>query len=132
MAFPNTDGTITPECMSVIVISVKNCNHTEGINMEGVLSKEAVEGVLSHRKRKLDNAEALYTHENHSLDVKLTLHALKFINPSGVASVVADDERWIEFSEDKPYIGFAMSMAQTDRGEHLFVAEEVSPHLLVS
>jgi hypothetical protein len=131
MAFPNTDGTVTPECMSFIVISVKNCNHTEGIKMEGI-RKEAVEGVVaSHKKRKLDN-NAFYTHENHSLNVRLTLNALKFINPSGVASVAADEERWIEFSEDKPYIAFAMSMAQTDRSEHLFAAEEVSPHLLLS
>ena len=133
MAFPNTDGAITPECMSFILISVKNCNHTEGIKMEGILSKEAIEGVIGHKKHKLDNkADAFYTHANHSLNVRLTLNALKFINPSGVASVAADDKCWIEFSEDKPYIAFAISMAQTDRSEHLFAAEEVSPHLLLS
>jgi hypothetical protein len=155
MAFPNKDGTITPECMSFIVISVKNCTGTEGIKDEGILSKEAVEGVISHKKRKRDNnidannddannddansdnandADAFYTHENRSLNVRLTLHALKFINPSGVASVSlsADDDRWIEFSEDKPYIAFAMSMAETDRSKNLFAAEEVSPHLLLS
>jgi hypothetical protein len=60
---------------------------------------------------------------------------LKFINPSGVASVATDDdddECWIEFSEDKPYIAFAMSMAQTQRTDNLFAAEEVSPHVLHS
>lgn len=137
MAFPNTDDTITPECMSFIVISVKNCSHTEGIKMNGILPKAAVEGAVSSpKKRKRDNeADAIFTHENHSLNVRLTLNALKFISPSSVASAddgPADDERWIEFSEDKPYIAFAMSMAQTDRSENIFAAEEVSPRLLLS
>jgi len=131
MAFPNADGSVTPECMSFIVFSVKNCSHTEGSKLEGILSKEAVEGVI--KKRKHD--QAFYTHENQSLNVRLTLYALKFINPSGVASVATDDdddECWIEFSEDKPYIAFAMSMAQTRRTDDLFAAEEVTPHVLHS
>jgi len=146
MAFPNADGSITPECMSFIVISVKNCSHTEGIKSDGILSKEAVEGVISnHRltKRKTGKkAQNFYTHENSTLNVRLTLYALKFINPSGVASVATDDNDddddddddkcWIEFSEDKPYIAFAMSMAQTRRTDDLFAAEEVSPHVLHS
>jgi hypothetical protein len=137
MAFPNVDGSVTPECMSFIVISVKNCNHSEGIKMEGILSKAAVEGIISQKRKRGNEARTFYTHENHSLNVRLTLYALKFINPSGVASAVAaddkaDDECWIEFSEDKPYIAFAMSMAQTQRVDNLFAAEEVSPHVLHS
>jgi len=140
MAFPNVDGSVTPECMSFIVISVKNCNHSEGIKMEGILTKEAVEGIISQKRKRGNEARAFYTHENHSLNVRLTLYALKFINPSGVVSAVAadasavaaDDKCWIEFSEDKPYIAFAMSMAQTQRTDNLFAAEEVSPHVLHS
>ena len=137
MAFQNGKY-VTPECLSYIVISVKNCDDTEGIEME-VLSKEAVEGVITatnnDKKRKVkigdkgDNkADAIYTHWNPSLNVRLTLHAVKFINPSGVASVTNDDERWIKPSESKPFIAFAMSMEQTERKTNLLIAEEVSSH----
>ena len=144
MAFLNEQGVVTPECMSCIVISVKLANKTEGIKTERTLSKEAVEGVIAvrdtNKKRKLNKGEgekdnksdAFYTHANDSLNVRLTLNAVKFINPGGVASVTDDDERWIKFSEQKPYIAFAMSMAQTDRTGDLFVAEQVSPHLFLS
>ena len=146
MAFPNEKGIVTPECMSCIVISVKNCNQTEGIQMEGSLSKEAVEGVIAvrdnnkkkdNKKRKVEGetdtkADAFYTHDNHSLNVRLTLNAVKFLNPGGVTSATDDDERWIQFSEHKPLIAFAMSMAQTDRTRNLFAAETVSSHSLLS
>ena len=150
VAFPDEEGVVTPECMSCIVISVKLCNQTEGIEMKGLLSKEAVEGVTkvrvnkkeddSNKKRKLDNdqdgkdkkADAYYTHDNPSLNIRLTLNAVKFINPGGVTSATDSDERWIEFSEQKPLIAFAMSMAQTDRSEDLFAAESVSSHFCFS
>ena len=76
--------------------------------MEGILSKEAVEGVIAmkdsdKKKRKLDKVEGekrkstkptpYYTHYNPNLNVRLTLNAVKFINPGGVASVVDDFER---------------------------------------
>jgi hypothetical protein len=140
MAFPDEKGVVTPESMSCITISIKLCNLTEGIRMEGILSKEAVEGVIvvkePTKKRKLDKdgskkdnkPDSYYTHANRSLTVRLTLNAVKFINPGGVASVTDDPERWIEFSEDKPYIAFAMSMAQTERTGDLFAAEKISSH----
>ena len=154
MAFPDDEGIITPECMSYIVISVKNRSAgSEGIEMN-VLSKEAVEGVIAvknNKKRKLHNpevgdkgdcnvevekgdekADARYTHCSESLNVRLTLHALKFINPGGVASVTDDDKRWIEPSEHKPYIAFAMSMGDTERKERLFIAEDVIPNTCLS
>ena len=147
MAFPNDEGVVTPECMACIVISVKNCNQTEGIQMGGILSKEAVEGVIAvrdkkkedNKKRKLGKAEgkkdnkadAFYTHDNHS-NVRLTLNAVKFINPGGVTAETDDDERWIEFSEHKPLIAFAMSMAQTDRNGDLFAAEAASSYAFLS
>jgi hypothetical protein len=164
MAFPNMEGVVTPECVSCIVISIKLCKDTEGIRMEGILSKEAVEGVIAvkdnQKKRKLDKApgekgsevegkrdnkvegekdnkiedekdnktNAYYTHGNPSLNVRLTLNAVKFINPGDVASMTDHFERWIEFSEDKPYIAFAMSMENTERKVDLFAAEKVSSH----
>lgn len=139
MAFPN-DKYVTPDCMSCIVISVKNCEDTEGIETK-TLSKEAVEGVIAKKncdnndnKHKInevevrDKANANYTHYDRNLDIKLTLNAVKFINPGGVACAVDDDERWIEPSESKPYIAFAMSIGQTERKVDLFIAEEVSFH----
>jgi len=148
MAFPNNNY-VTPDCMSCIVISVKNCDDSEGIEMK-TLSKEAVEGVIAvknsddekkekkkkkkQKKRKIDEveddkeADAKYTHYDSNLDVRLTLNAVKFINPGGVASVIDDYARWIEPNESKPYIAFAMSMGQTERKIDLFIAEEVSSH----
>jgi hypothetical protein len=134
MAFQNcfSDG-FSPENMSYIVISVKNCEGTKGDQME-FLSKEAVEGVIvevekrGEKRKIIDEAEAedetKYSHCNHNLDVRLTLHALKFINPDGVASATGNNECWIRPSEDKPYIAFAMSMGETERKENLFVAEK--------
>ena len=52
MAFPNEKGCVTPECVSCIVISIKNCNDTEGIQMGGILSKEAVEGIIAVKDNK--------------------------------------------------------------------------------
>ena len=142
MAFPNCfldKDVVSPESMSYIVISVKNCEGTEGYQME-FLSKEAVEGVIVEvekrgKKRKIineakaedddkDEGKTKYTHCDHNLNVRLTLHALKFINPDGVASATGNDECWIKPSEDKPYIAFAMSMGETEREENLFVAEK--------
>lgn len=137
MAFQNGEY-VTPECLAYIAISVKNYNDTEGIEMD-VLSKEAVEGVITvtdnDKRRKVEigdigdnKTDAKYTHSNSNLDVRLTLNAVKFINPSGVSSVTNDDERWIKPSESKPFIAFAMSMEQTERKTKLLVAEEVSSH----
>jgi hypothetical protein len=142
MAFRNLfsdKDVISPESMSCIVISVKNCEGTEGYQME-FLSKEAVEGVIVEvgkrgKKRKIineataedddkDEGKSKYTHCDHNLNVRLTLHALKFINPDGVTSATGNDECWIRPSEDKPYIAFAMSMGETEREENLFVAEK--------
>ena len=108
------------------------------------LSKDAVEGVIALKdkgkgkgkgKEKVkakqsqvggqDEAEAKYTHCDDNLNIRLTLHALKFINPDGVYAAGTDnDECWIKPTADKPYIAFAMSMGQTERKENLFVAEK--------
>jgi hypothetical protein len=144
--------------MAFIVISVKNCEDTEGIKLD-VLSKEMVEGVIvskdddqkpepktdqendqkddqkTSKKRKLKKTEIgdektedefKYTHWDPGLNVRLTLHSVKFINPAGVASAVDNDECWIKPSEEKPYIAIAMSMGDTERKENLFIAEDVS------
>jgi len=139
IAFRNLNDVVSPETMSCIVISIKNCEGTEGYQME-FLSKEAVEGVIvpvetRRKKRKIineataedndqDEPKTKYTHCDHNLNVRLTLHALKFINPDGVTSATGDDECWIRPTEDKPYIAFAMSMGETEREQNLFVAEK--------
>jgi hypothetical protein len=153
MAFRNCfagKDVVTPECLSHISISVKNCDDTEGIGLD-ILSKEVIEGVIAvkqaddtkkkgqkkgrkkDKKRKLETdsegnqeAEAYYTHSNPNLNVRLTLNAVKFINPEGVFSAIDAGDCWIRPSEKKPYIAFAMSMGQTERQDKLFVAEEVS------
>jgi hypothetical protein len=62
---------------------------------EETLPKTAIEGkTLKTEKRKLDILKGkidskLYGHKSHFLDVWLTLHAVSFINPSGVTSVLA-------------------------------------------
>jgi len=138
MAFPNPDGTVSSENVSFIVISIKNCEGNEGYRMT-FLPNEAVEGVITvespRKKRKIiDEAKAddndqhelktKYTCCDRNLNVRLTLHALKFINPNGVTSATGDDECWIKPSEDKPYIAFAMSMGETEREQNLFVGEK--------
>jgi hypothetical protein len=137
MAIPNKDDVVTPECMSYIVISINNCESTEGIKST-YLSKDAIEGVgatkiNNFKKRKVDNVQgggeedgSQYVHNKESLDVRLTLHAVKFINPGGVVSATDSEGRWIQSSEDKPYIAFAMSMGQTDRATDLFIGEDVN------
>ena len=137
--FPDKD-IVSPECMSYIIISVKNCDGTEGYDME-FLPKEAVEGVATKKceeqskkckcndeakaeDNNKDETESKYTHCDKGLNIRLTLHALKFINPDSVTSATDNDEYWVKPSEDMPYIAFAMSMGQTEREENLFVGEK--------
>ena len=75
---------------------------------------------------KDDEDEYYYTHSDPNLNLRLTLNALKFLNPAGVTSVVDEPELWIEPNESKPYIAFAMSIGDTEREGDLFVAEAVS------
>ena len=135
MAFRNHIDVVNPECMSYIVISVKSCTGTEEYEKD-FLSKEAVEGVIvledtGKGKGKddddngKDKPKPKYTHSNENLNIRLTLHAVKFINPDGVYSArTNDDQCWIRPTADKPYIAFAMSMKQIERTENLFVAEK--------
>jgi hypothetical protein len=144
MAFPNKDDIVTPECMSYIVMSVKNCKGTEDI-AEKFLSKDAIEGVVlvpvetKTKKRKVDEVQgggkgggSHYVHSNDSLNVRLTLNAVKFINPGGVVSATDTEGHWIESSADKPFIAFAMSMGNTDRDNKLFIGEEVNSYQCIS
>ena len=169
------DDTVDPDCMSGIFISVKNRSGTEDFG-EDFLSREAVEGVLSDKKRKADEeseaekkafkaddgarrvrqereidakydegkggndakgdegksgTDAKETAEpkicacNKNLNVRLTLHSLKFLNPAGIPDGGSSShDSWIASSEDKPFIAFAMSMGMTDRKEDLFIGEE--------
>jgi hypothetical protein len=141
MAFPTENGFVTPECVSYIVISVNNCDDTEGFSLD-YLSKEMVEGVTTtkaepdSKKYKIDEtegndrqAEIKYTEFDDHLNVSLTLHAVKFINPSGVISAMDDDDCWVDPSVQRPYIAFAMSMGHTDCTDKLFIAEKVSYHM---
>ena len=140
LKFCSNEDIVSPECMSYIVISVKNCDGTEGYDIE-FLSKEAVEGVTAEKRednsKKIkrnnedkaedtskDDPETKYAHCDDNLNVRLTLHALKFINPDSVISATDNDEVWVRPSEDKPYIAFAMSMGQTERKDDLFLAEK--------
>lgn len=133
VAYP--DGTeVTPDRMAYMVISVKNCDDTEASGTT-ILSKEVVEGVIvvknddnTKKPNKNGNREdkPRYTHFDPHLNVRLTLNAVKFINPAGVPSVSEDEECWIKPNEDKPCIAFAMSMGQTERKEDLFAAEDVN------
>jgi hypothetical protein len=145
--FRSNVDVVSPECVSIIAISVKNCEGTEGHEME-FLSKEAVEGVRvvaeqprdNSKKRKRndgakagDDQEIKYTHDDDNLNIRLTLNALKFINPDNVTSATDYNDCWIEPSSDKPYIAFAMSMGETERKENLFIAEmNVSSYMSLS
>jgi hypothetical protein len=137
MAFPNKDDFVTPECMSYIVISLNNREGTEDIKLP-YLSKDEIDGVVApktgNKKRKVDKVQdggeedgSQYRHGKES-DVRLTLHAVKFINPDGVVSATDSEGRWIQSSKDKPYIAFAMSMGQTDRTADFFIGEEVNSY----
>ena len=103
------------------------------------LSKEVVEGVITinsdTKKCKIDETgkknrtESKYTAFDDHLNVRLTLHAVKFINPSGVVSATDDDDDcWVEPSKERPYIAFAMSMGHTECADKLFIAEKVNSH----
>jgi hypothetical protein len=144
MAFPNKDDVVTPECMSYIVISMKNRGGTEHFKST-YLSKKGIEGVVApeneNKKRKFDKIHVAgegdgsrYVHGDDS-NLRLTLNAVKFINPRGVVSAtdcdgrwIDSDDRWIQSSEAKPYVAFAMSMGQTDRPTDLFIGEEVNSY----
>jgi hypothetical protein len=58
------------------------------------------------------------------LNVRLLLHSLKLLNPTGIPDRGSPSDSWMTPNEDKPYIAFAMSMGKTDRKEKLFIAEE--------
>jgi hypothetical protein len=138
MAFPNKDDVVTPECMSYIVISTDNCEGIEDIESQS-LSKNAIEGVVASKtnkkNRRVNKVQgrgkddgSQYAHSKESLDVRFRLHEVKFINPGGVVSATDSEGLWIQSSEDKPYIAFAMSMGQTDRNTDLFIGEDVNSY----
>lgn len=115
MAFRFSEN-ITPDCMSVIIISIKNRGGTE-MATEPFLTKECVEGVYSSG----NHVESV----GKGILVRLTLHKLKFINPKGIpSSGDISDDAWIQTTIDKPFIAFAMSMGNTHRKEKLFVGEQ--------
>jgi hypothetical protein len=108
-------NTIDPDCMSYIIISIKNRDGTEKIK-DPFLTRECVEGVTSQGKIKPVGED---------VNVRLTLHKLKFINPQGIpGSGDISDDAWIQTTKDKPFIAFAMSMGKTERDSDLFVGEE--------
>ena len=55
MAYPNPNGIVSSETLSCIVISIKNCEGTEGYRMT-FLPNEAVEGVI--KRKIIDEAKA--------------------------------------------------------------------------
>ena len=163
MAFRRPDGTVNPECMSGIFISVKNCIETEDIGWD-YLPQGAVEGVVSKTKRKADSeadveaktlkaddggrhvrqepvvedkvdgeeskkvekdiAKPKISPYSKHLNVRLTLHSLKFLNPEGIPDKGSPSNSWMGPTQDKPYVAFAMRMGMTDREQNLFVAEK--------
>ena len=116
MAFRNPrTNAIDPDCMSYIILSIKNRSGNEMIG-EPFLTRECVEGVSGPKKVKS---------VGENVTVKLTLHKFKFINPEGIpGSGDIPDDAWIQTTKDKPFIAFAMSMGDTARETDLFVGEK--------
>ena len=118
--FHNTcDDTIDPDCVSYIVISIKNHEGTELIS-ERFLPRECVEGVLSDGKPF-----------QKDVNVALNLNKFKFINPDGIPGPVdISDDAWVQTGPEKPFIAFAMSLGDTERQADLFIGEEsVTPFI---
>ena len=107
--------TIDPDCMSYMVISIKNCSGNDMIG-EPFLLRECVEGVYGPT-----NIASV----GENVNVRLTLNKFKFINPGGIPGEGdIPDDAWIETTKDKPFIAFAMSMGNTSRQTKLFVGEK--------
>jgi hypothetical protein len=105
---------IDPDCMSCIIISVKNHSGNEMIELP-FLSRECVEGGSEQTSVKLVE----------DVTIRLALHKLKFINSKGTPrSGDVSDNAWIQTTKDKPFIAFAMSMGDTKRKSDLFVGEK--------
>jgi hypothetical protein len=101
--------------MSYIIISIENRDGNDMIG-EDFLPRECVEGVSSLGEIKPVRENVI---------VRLTLHKLKFINPRGIpGSGDISDDAWIQTTQDKPFIAFAMSMGDTERHNKLFLGEE--------
>jgi hypothetical protein len=129
MAFPLA-GYITEESLAYIVISVKNCDGTEHIDLP-YLTRKSIEGVLQKKKKSKKSQDSepsendMYITACNKSIVNLTLHSLTFINPEGtIGEMERPDSTWIETNAQKPYIAFVMSMGKTDRADKLFIAEE--------
>lgn len=107
--------TIDPDCMSFMFISVNNCSGNDMIN-EPFLPRECVEGVYGPTN---------ITSVEKNVNVRLTLNKFKFINPGGIpGSGDIPEDVWIQTTNDKPFIAFAMSMGDTARETNLFVGEK--------
>ena len=119
MAFRSRNAcidTIDPDCMSFIIISLKNRDGNEMIR-EPFLTRECVEGVY-----RQSNIESVGEH----VTVALTLNKFKFINPGGIPGPVnISDDAWVQTAKDKPFIAFAMSLGDTARETDLFIGEEM-------
>lgn len=115
MAFRFSDN-ITPDCISYIMISLKNRGGNDMIG-EDYLPKKCVEGVYSSG----ESGENKIVKSGKADLLALTLHSLKFINPKHIpSSRDIPDDAWIQTTKDKPFIAFAMSMGSTEREEDLF------------
>lgn len=72
-----------------------------------------------------ENAKQRIVAFDKNLNVRLMLHALKFLNPTGIPDKEPTSvDSWITSSKDKPFIAFAMSMGWTDQETDLFIGEK--------
>jgi len=101
---------INPDCMSYIIISVKNRTGNEMVELP-FLARKCVDGISD--RTDITSVE--------NVTIKLGLEKLKFINSKGIPG---SGDAWPQTTKDKPFIAFAMSMGDTERETDLFVGEK--------
>ena len=121
VAYASSDGTITADSMAFIAISVKNLSGKS----KDSLKRQNIEEDLILRT---PNVAGQYTKPEDRSTLLLSLRTLPFIY-QGEGTKLAEDNanahKWIELTENNPYIAFVMSIGSGDkiRVDQRFVSE---------
>lgn len=121
VAHVGPDGTITADSMAFIAISVKNISGKSKDSLKKQnIEEDLVLGTL--------NAVGQYTKPENRSTLLLSLRTLPFIyqgEGTKLAEDNANDRKWIELTENNPYIAFVMSIGSGDkiRDDQKFVPE---------
>lgn len=114
VAYAGPDNKITPETVSVMLISVKNhFGKKHDLVTKDYLDEELVLGT--------PNAAGKYLKPDSKATLLLSLRTLPFILPENQNGSSGDNShsntpanRWIKFTESNPYIAFVMSIGSGD------------------